>query len=358
MPYSIIIVIHLVFGILIELKTPKKNLFGLYMLIVVSVILLAGLRGAIEGDYLSYYDIFKSSITSTNKELIIEPLYFLFNKFINNLGLNFQIVIIIMAVISVIPKYRFFFRESPNFGFTAFIYFCTVYFIFDFIQIRQAVTISLFIIALKFVIERKIIPYIIIVLFATLIHYSAIILLPGYYLFNRDYRKGGMYLIILICGFINIMEITTPFLETILTKFGLPTISSDKILAYSQSTVFSAVSIKQLILGLLFIFAFKEENSSSSYHRILLNLFVFGVLFGTLFNGISEVAFRVKWYFFWTESLLVVFLIERFSFGNFLVKIVSYTIVAVFYINSLYLMLDEFSSRGPYIFPYRTYLND
>jgi hypothetical protein len=357
LPYSLVILFHLIYGFLIELKIPKKKLVLLFCFILTIVLLLTALRGAIEGDYLAYKDIFNSTVNFDNNDLSIEPLYFEFNKIIQKLGLHFQVVIITMAVISVIPKYLFFYRVSPNFGFTAFIYFCTVYFIFDFIQIRQAVTISLFIFALKYLLERSLIPYVLIILTASLIHYSAVILLPGFYLFQLKYNKIFIYILILICSYINVFEITVPFLETILVQFGLPAISSDKILTYGQSTVFSAVSIKQLVLGFLFVFAFDNEKDNSSYHRILINLFVFGILFGTLFNGISEIAFRVKWYFFWTESLLMVYLIEKYFNAYFILKIFIYSITVIFYTYNLYNMLDEFASRGPFIFPYQTFFN-
>lgn len=356
MIYYVIIIIQLLNGYLNSLTISKKNLLLLFILVTSSIFFLAGLRGPIEGDYISYKETFKVSGFGNNSDYNIEPIYFLFNKVVFQLGLPFQVVIIVMAFYSVIPKYIFFYKESLNFGMTSLIYFCTVYFIFDFIQIRQAVTISIFVTSLSYIRDKRYLKYFFSVCFATLIHYSAIILLPGIFLFNRRYNKYLISVILIICTYINLLEITSPLIENILVKFGLPEISSDKLLYYGQSDNFSAVTMKQLILGFLFLFTNKNEKFSES-HNLLVNLFLFGIVVATLFNGIPEVSFRMKWYFFWTEAVLVVSIIEAYAKNLILIKIIFYTLMAFFYLNSLFSMLDEFASRGPYIFPYKTFLS-
>lgn len=354
MIYVGIILILIFFTFSCELKISGLMKFSILIISSFILILLAGLRGPIEGDYLAYEDIFKISSQVYSSDLGIEPLYFFLNKIINLIGLPFQFVIVIVAIISIIPKFIFFYKESLNFGFTVLVYFCTVYFIFDFIQIRQGLTIALFIISLKYIYEKSLIKYILVIILATSIHISSIILLPGYFIFNRRYKKNILYTIIIVCAYINILQITSPFLEFSLNYFPIPNISTDKIIAYSKATNFSPVTIKQLILGFFFVYVRDKNFTNTKYLNLFVNLFIIGILLTTLFNGISELAFRVKWYFFWTESILIVYLVYYFGLRNIFLKYVLYLGLAILYVISLYAMLDEFASRGPYIFPYKT----
>lgn len=354
MIYVGIILILILFTFICELKISRLMKFSILITSSFILILLAGLRGPIEGDYLAYEDIFRVSNQVYSSDLGIEPLYFFFNKIINLIGLPFQFVIVVVAIISIIPKFIFFYKESLNLGFTIFVYFCTVYFIFDFIQIRQGLAIALFIFGIKYIYKKSIFKYVFIVLLATSIHVSAIVLIPGYFLFNRQYKNYFLYTIIIVCAYINIFQITSPFVEFTLNYFPIPNISTDKIIAYSKSTNFSAVTIKQLILGCFFVFIRDKNFTNTKYLNLFVNLFIIGILLTTLFNGISELAFRIKWYFFWTESILIVYLVYYFGLRNIFLKYVLYLGLAILYVISLYAMLDEFASRGPYIFPYKT----
>jgi hypothetical protein len=346
-------------SLLNEVKQPKF----IYVLTALILINFAGLRGDIEGDYNAYLEIFKDSNIFSSADVLVEPGYYYLNRFFYNIGLPFEALIYVMAVLSVYPKILFFKKYSLNFGLSIFIYYCTIYFIFDFIQIRQAVAMSIFMLSLKFAHEKRIWPYFLCILVAIQFHISALIALPVYFLLNLKPPKYILYSILGICSVINIFHITIPLVGSLLNILSLPEFVASKAEFYFSSEEFSMVSLKQLALGFLFIYINKKRNvnneelceTEGEFQNIFTNLFLLGIILCSLFNGMSELAYRIKWYFFWTESFLIVYLVRYFTKADLLKSYLVYFLLFVLYGISLFQMLDEFATRGNYIFPYKTF---
>ncbi|SHN13289.1 EpsG family protein [Mucilaginibacter sp. OK098] len=355
MIYFIIFFFIAFLSLFTQAKLPGNLSFLVFFLVSLILICFAGFRGDIEGDYESYKDIFQQSINRYSVDANIEPAYFYFNKLVLYIGLPFQVIVFLMAVFSLLPKFYFFKKHSTNFALSVLIYYSTAYFIFDFIQIRQAVSIAIFIFALKFVYKRKFWPYFFCMIAAAQIHVSALLIIPCYFFVNFKYSKTVLYIIVGICAFINIFQITVPLVSFLLSFIPIPGFADAKLAFYQSSTDFSIVSIKQLVLAVLFIFIRGKIDSDDKLNNILVNLFVTGVLLTTCFNGMSELAFRIKWYFFWTEAILMINVIQFISRHSLTFIYLSYICLFIFYAVSVSSMLNEFASRGPYIFPYKLF---
>jgi hypothetical protein len=340
-------------SVIIELKSSNTIEFVILGMGGLVLILLAGLRGNIEGDYSSYLDIYNNSKYPYSLSSGIEPGFFFLNKLCSSFNLNFQWIVFSMALASVIPKAYFFKKYSPNFCFSLLAYYSSIYFIFDFIQIRQAVTMSIFMLALPFLYERKFWPYCLALICASFIHISAFILIPGYFVFNRKFNVWLLYSIVGVCGIFSILQIRVPLVEFVLNIIPIPGFSAGKVSYYSASSEFAALSFKQLILALTFIFIRDKIQQKSDMLNVLINLFITGILVATLFNGMAELSFRIKWYFFWTEAVLIVYLVKHFCGDNLKLIYGSYAILTVMYGYMLISLLNELASRGDYIFPYR-----
>ncbi|MGX5688836.1 EpsG family protein [Arcticibacter tournemirensis] len=355
MIYYLIVFILFVLSLINEAKLSP--FLKICVLISVSslLVLFAGLRGDIEGDYSSYLDIFNNSAGRFHWSDGIEPGFFYLNHFVNRAGLPFQIIIMLMACFSIIPKTLFLFRKSSNFLFSILIYYCTCYFIFDFVQIRQAVTIGIFMISLAFIQNRKFFKYLLSISLASVVHLSVLVLLPAYFFLNRKISAIFLYFIVCLCSILNVFQITVPLMNVLIKIVPIPDISANKLAVYMKDSSFSAVSGKQMLLGILFIFIRGRIRTNDGLLNILINLFVLGIVLTTIFNGIPELAFRMKWYCFWSEALLMVYTIEYFSFDRLSIKFLLYFGLAIFYVFGLSTILNEYATRGEFIFPYRIF---
>ena len=150
-----------------------------YICLLFILVSFSGLRGNIEPDYLNYLDIFKNAGMGINVD--VEPVFYYFNKVLNYFGMSFQWVVFLLALFSITLKLNFFFKNSPNFAFSILIYYCSMFFLYDFIAIRQALSMAIFMISIPFIIDRKFFHYVALIAIASMIHLSALVLIPLYF---------------------------------------------------------------------------------------------------------------------------------------------------------------------------------
>ena len=269
--------------------------------------------------------------------------------------MGFNSVIFIMALFTILPKIVFFYQKSNNFALTVIIFYSTTFFIFDFTQIRQAFAIGVFMCSIRYILSGDFVKYLILIITASLFHYSALILLPGYFLFNKSYNNLLLYLIVISCSIISFFQIKIRFFELFIQNTQFTDNLNDKIIIYQQSDIYSFISIKQIVFGFFFIYIKNKAFTRDNYTNILVNLYVFGIFLATILNQISEIAFRVKWYFFWTECILVILLIAHFSKRKFFLKIIMNSFFILYYFSIFFILLDNLSNKGQFIFPYKFY---
>ncbi|MGN7821875.1 EpsG family protein [Chitinophaga sp. 22536] len=356
MVYYLLFALLASFSIVGIAKLSKSLYFFIFCFTVLALTLLVGLRGAIDPDYPNYQNIFSWAGGAYSSDLNIEIGYFYLNKLLYILGAPFQAVIFVMALLSVIPKVVFFQKYSPNYLFSVLVYYSTIFFLLDFIAIRQAVTLSIFMCCLPYILERRFFPYFLWILLAAQIHISAYILIPGYFFFGRRYNKTLLYLIVGICTAINLLKYQVPLVQTLLGFLPIPEVTAAKVNVYSGQSEFAFVSAKQLLLAFAFIYIRDKSSFGKPMLNLTVNLFVLGVLFATLFNGLPELSYRFKWYFFWAESLLIVYLIHYLFSNKFYPICVCYLFLFLIYLYSMNNFISEVASRGDYFFPYKTFL--
>lgn len=350
MIYFLIPALMLFFSIILERFKDINLKVIFYICLVFILVMFAGLRGNVEPDYLNYFDIFKSA--GMNVNVNVEPAFFYFNKILNYFRMSFQWVIFLIAFFSITLKINFLFKNSPNFTFSILIYYCSMFFLYDFIAIRQALSMAIFMISIPFIIDRKFFHYAALISIASMIHLSALVLIPLYFFIHYSYNKVLFYFVLLLTTSVSVLKVDIQLVSLLLSYFGLPDFASNKLDVYTQEDVFAALSVRQLLLGFVFVF-FLSKNDNKII-QVLLNIYIFGIVIGTLFNEVPQMSFRLKSYFLWTECVLVVFYICKIFKNYYLLRIFAYFVLAALYFYSLYGYLDVLSQRhNGYIYPYK-----
>lgn len=358
MIYFIIPILLLLFGILLEYPDRRNMHNVMYGVALVILVLLAGLRGDIEPDYINYVDIFEKSGRGIRTN--VEPGFYYFNALLQKLGLGFQWVIFLSAFFSLTTKLHFFRQYSANYFITIVLYYCSVYFLFDFIAIRQAIAMSIFMMTIPVILERRMLLYFLLIGIAALFHISALVLLPLYFFVDRIYPKVALYSVLALCTTINLLVIKTGFLDYLLTLVSIPGFATAKLKIYSLDNEFAALSLKQLALGFLFVF-YADSLRSKNMTNALLNIYIFGLLTATLLNGIPQFAYRIKSYFLWADVLLLVELIQIIAGGRRQVKYALYIAIVLFYCFTLDSFLNTVAERSSYkdlIYPYQPFFGN
>ena len=379
MAYIILFIYLTLISLVCKLKIPKELHILIFLVSSTVLILFAGLRGNIEPDYSNYLDIFQNSNTTAIGINNVEWGYLWINQMLFDLGLPFQFLVFTMAVLSIASKTYFFQRYSPNFGFSLLIYFSALFFLFDFIAIRQALALSVFMLSIPLIYQGRFWVFLILMLLASLIHISALLLIPCYFIFRFNFSKTTLFATVVICAIVNILKIRIPLVEMLLAIVPIPEFSALKLAVYLTQNDYAFVAIKQILLALLFISMKTESNKHNQMLNTLIVIFVFGILFATLFNGLPQLSYRSKWYFLSAEAILMVYFVDFVSRGerltvhdsaaagirsaelkspqpsptNLKITFCLYGLLILLYAYSLFNFLNEIAARGDYIFPYR-----
>ena len=191
---------------LVNWSKKNKTKGGIYAAYLI-LILLSVFRYDIGNDYQTYTEIiryiaykFESNIPfgDDSKEPLITLLTYLFKDetytYVWVLGIHF--------IISLFFLYKAF-EENNSHIIGILILFISGLLFVNWDQVRQAVAISIIIFAIKYIKENNFFKYILFVLLAATAHYSALLLLPFYFVNKIKPRKFIYIVIILVLALSN-----------------------------------------------------------------------------------------------------------------------------------------------------------
>ena len=357
MIYVLLFLVFALMSLFDQIQQPKDLRLLFFLFVSFVLIAFAGMRGNIEPDYINYLDIFNHSTAQYHPSINIEYGFFQFNKLIHLLGLPFQTVVIAIAIPAILGKTYFFYRYSPSFGLSILIYFCGIFFLLDFIAIRQGLALSIFLLSIPLIYQRHFFAYVMLMVLAAQIHISALLLIPCYFLFTLKIGAKTLFTLIAICGIINILQVKIPLMDAVLNELPLPLATLAKVKIYLTQNDYSFVSIKQVFLAFAFVWMKVKNPQQNNMLHTLINIFVFGVLFATLFNGLPQLSFRMKWYFFATEAILIAYLVSYIGNSDLKTRVALLALLIISYGYSLFAFLSEIASRGDYIYPYTLFFH-
>lgn len=209
--YLVNIFLIVLFGIIfLGAKSSKRNKKIFCTLSTIQWVIISGLRHiSIGADTLGYkvnrfdFTVYKTWGTIFEDFINIifkgasgkDPGYTLFEKFVQIFTTNYQIFLIVIALIFTIPFGIWVYKNSSEPCISFLIYSCLFYSFFSITGHRQAIATALAIlIGYKFMKERKIVLFLIIIFLAYTIHKSAIVVLPFYFLCNKKITKKYLVL--------------------------------------------------------------------------------------------------------------------------------------------------------------------
>lgn len=177
------------------------------ILALLSMALFAGLRDRYVGTDTATYvygfsNVLNESLEGNFSEIFFEePGYYLLEVFVHLFtdqywGLLFAVAVICSVnVLYIINKY------SENKVLSLFIYITLGYYLFCFNAARQAIALSIYMLALPCIEKKQIVKYCIIVVIAAMFHKTILIMLPMYFILRMRYSWKSVSLIVIL-GFI------------------------------------------------------------------------------------------------------------------------------------------------------------
>lgn len=306
----ITIAYHLYSSKILNRQLSSENALRNYIYFVCVVFILqSGLRNVAVGadtyayllkfeaiKHTSWDDIFYTFNKFYETGVGKDPGYLIFMKLCSLLVSNYQLYLIIIASLFFCAlgyMLRMFCTSIYDVFIGAILYEVLFYGFFSITGIRQTIAVAILLFGIGFIKNGKLIPFIIICLLAAMIHKSALIFIPFYFI--AHYKQPIKLLGIIILCLPLIFTATRPFAQ-FLTSFSF----SESYASYANSEYETAGAqmflIFMLAVSLMVFFCRKEINEASDKVKICYNAFSLGVLFTPL-TWVDPSMMRVVMYF-------------------------------------------------------------
>lgn len=340
-------------------------------LILFGCLFLSTIRNGIFGDYDHYKEIWTytdwnavlGKAYKTYEVQSSEPLYKLLNYVCHSLVDNFNfflfieslivnVCIIILAEDIIDTKEK---RLESNYvsccSVVLTMFYCMG--LFNVIVVRQALSVGLCLCSIKFIREKKPIPFLVLTVLAILIHRSAILWLIAYFIYHIHISNIRNYMMIW-CA-LAVCIIGAGIVLPILAQY-VPGIAGAKLRLYISmgldsygSGVSVATTLLKSSVNIIFIMAIgiwqQKYYTDSEDYQGYFNLYMFSAAISIASVGVSNQFARLATPFAMTSVAIILYLLSA-RFTNFLSKVMSFWVIAAYFFMRLVMSTTSIRTLG------------
>ncbi|QOR73445.1 EpsG family protein [Cruoricaptor ignavus] len=208
--FTVSVLFMMAFSVMEGYQNQYKNYKEAWF-VIMALILFSGFRMNAGADYGSYTTMYQYyGLTATYPQILegatfkttdieVEWLFVLIGKVFFDLGMPFHYFSFFIAIISIIPKFYSFQKNSVYPALSWLLYMFPQYFTSDAGQIRQGVAMGLVFLSLEFIKQRRLIPFLIVIYLSMSFHKSSVIFIPAYWFVRYNFNSRSILTVILIC---------------------------------------------------------------------------------------------------------------------------------------------------------------
>lgn len=274
----------------------------------------AAFRGDFTKDYFTYYWGFNNNINISYIDILKNDRDFLFwivTKPFSMITTNALGAFVFITGVTMLCYYKVIKNESVDYYLTLILFVSIDNYVVSFNLMRNCLAVALCAWAFQFIWERKIWRYILVIIVAAMIHRSALIMLPMYWVLQIDFRKKKYFILLIISFFL--MWIGMTYTKNI-ALWGQQIIGMD-YLSYDdygldEGTLGSA--LKTIGLFAIIIVLFYKIEFNNVKERILFNSAAICCYLQILASQVLMMQ-RIAYYFSFSYILLLPLLISRIN---------------------------------------------
>ena len=342
------IIIGLTVLVLLENIVSEKQKKYVGLIITVIIWFLTGFRSEIGWDYDSYKNNF-FTVEFDIDNMAVEPGYAITAEILRNLGFDYQMIFVVFATINYVFIWKgiTFFRtidKNIQYGFASYLFFVApiIGMLNGFSVLRQMAAVSILFWGSQYIYKSRFIKYCLCVILATIFHYTAILMLPVYFLVRKNYNVSIYLVAYLLAIYFN----QSGYLISMISNF-IPL--DTKYMAY-----FSGDDGGKL--GLLFYFFIAIVIVAlivSFKDNISLNMIILGTIATITFIDILPLL-RIRLYMI---SMIILFYQQLINIFNKKLKINTIVLfiipLIIFFFHDLYIA-DYNHNYKALVFPYQS----
>ncbi|MDI9487830.1 EpsG family protein [Herbinix luporum] len=312
--YLLNILLLIIYSMIFLQDTPRKNHKIFCLLASLNWIILSGLRDlSIGPDTLKYGYYFEkakniswATLWSERVNIFIhetlgkDPGYIVFQKIIQLFAANYRAYLIAIALIFTVPLGIWIYKNSANPLMSFIIYSCLFYSFFSITGTRQTVATAMVVfIGYKFIKKGVFLPFLLLVLIAMTIHFSAICYLPFYFIANKEITNR--YLLLYGSIFMG-----TFIFRVSIFRLGSKLIGYDQYLPFEETGTTWTFSVFLMALTILTLLKKNEILKNNKWAKHYINALLIAALFVPL-TFVNPAAMRVIQYY----SLFIILLVPE-----------------------------------------------
>lgn len=255
-------------------------------------------------DTLNYTDFFNNSPSLFDFDLkyldYLEPGFRFYLAIIKTISSHQEFFLFVSSLSCILPLYLGIKKLKLEYSLFSLALYFFIYFIpYSLNALRQAIAMSIFIYALSFFKENKIIPIIFLTISAYLIHSTGVFILFCYLLYRLDYRKAIIlsFLTLLILGLITYLGI----IEYLVFSTG--GVNAEVYQEKFNETTSALQYIYRIVLvGLIGFFVYTQNSEEN---KKIFIIYFFGFLFYFSLSKYNMIATRFNMFFRVLEIILI-----------------------------------------------------
>jgi len=278
--------------------SKNERIFWLFFLLFPLFIMVAFRSLNVGSDTLTYFRMYNNSsgIGLTQPYVGYTEIGFQFiNRLFNVFGFSFMLYQICYAFFVYLSIYIFLFKYSKNFSLSIFIFIALRVFFFSMTGVRQMIAISIILYSLPYLINRKLLKFLIITTIAALIHNTAIVFIFIYFIPYKVFSKKTIVKLFFIMG------ITLLIFDNLIELFLILYPKYSTYLARIESYDGLFVYVQFILVIMIFFFGYfvseKYNLRHSKENKIYFNAALFSVLLALLATQINIAGRYLKYFY-------------------------------------------------------------
>lgn len=287
---------------------PGKRPILPFVVSATPLVLVSGLRYNVGTDYFNtYYTGFYRVLAGSDFDQF-EVGYKLLVKLIQVFTDNVFVLFFVTALITVGFTFAAFRRMSSNVAFSILLFMISRYYFIGMNGVRQMMACAVFAYALTFAIRRDVGPYLIFSLIAVSFHYSAILLLPTYWLMRIDWSPKKAITLLAITGALG----TVVF--PLLVRFVPAASKLGNILNTYQvaGTLFIFGTITLNLFILLVYYRIYRQHKQEAWYQCFLYLQIIAMAATLLLPSVPSIE-RIYWSFSFPSIICLPMVLKQIS---------------------------------------------
>lgn|SRR5574344_91143 len=327
LPYLILIFFYGIMALCQYYQKEKEKQIYLNFICVFIFILFFGFRGYVFYDWTSYSYIynnlpgFSTLFTQNILKWPWEPGFTLLAVTCKSIFPDYQFFVLSCCLINTWLLTNFFNRYLDNLPLAFMVFLCMRGIVLSTDLMRNSISIFLFINALKYIENKKPLPYFCICCLAISFHSSALIFIPLYFFLNRKYKKWILLLIFIAANIIYVAHI--PILKSIVSLFISHLANSTQlwINAYmnmdpSTDSFISIGYLERLITGILLFCYFNKLCEMRRDNYIFVNSLFLCLCTFLFLSEFRTISVRCSTLFCFAYWIIWIDLIKCFYYRN------------------------------------------